>query len=279
MVTPRRLTIALGTIAVLAASAATALATTQTAHSGNVSATFTFKASNSFNYSHERLKIMRAGQVVYDKPVTSASCGTTQCSPGAFTPHTSSVHVIDLESNGEPDVVLDLYSGGAHCCFIEQIFSFNPGSTTYTKTERDFGDPGANIKDLGHNRHFELVTADDSFADEFTDYAASGLPIQILTFRNRRFTDVTRHYPKLIASDAAQWLSLFKGNVKHHVNDSVGLIAAWAADEDLLGHESLVKSTLATELAKGHLRTPLGNGGSAFVKALQKFLRKRGYTH
>jgi hypothetical protein len=30
---------------------------------------------------------------------------------------------MELESNGEPDVLLHLYSGGAHCCYVDQVFS------------------------------------------------------------------------------------------------------------------------------------------------------------
>jgi hypothetical protein len=60
-------------------------------------------------------------------------------------------------------------------------FSLRPGTKTYAKTERNFGDPGEQIVDLGHNRRYEFLTAEDSFAGTFTDYAASGLPVQILT--------------------------------------------------------------------------------------------------
>ena len=92
-------------------------------------------------------------------------------------------------------MVLDLYSGGAHCCTVVQIFSFEPGTMTYVQTERVFGDPDARIVDLSHDGRFEFLTADDSFAYRFTDYAASGLPIEILTFAGGHFTDVTRAYP------------------------------------------------------------------------------------
>jgi hypothetical protein len=265
----RTLMIAVVAVAGLA-GAAPALATTQSAHAGNVKATFTFHGSAP-NYSGQRLRIERAGTVVYDKPVVAGRCGGL-CGPGGV--HASSVHVLDLEHSGQPDVVLDLFSGGAHCCFIEQVFSYAASAHTYLKTERDLGDPGAQIKDLGHDGHLEFLSADDRFANQFTDFADSGLPIQIWTFKARRFMDVTRAYPPLIAKDASVWLTGFK---THHANGE-GFIAAWAADEDLLGHTSLVKSTLATEQQRGHLNGPI-ESGAKFVSDLQKFLRKLGYTH
>jgi hypothetical protein len=253
------------------------LAATETATGGDVTATFKF-AGNAPNYKRERLIVSKAGTVVYDQPVASGFCFQA-CAPGSEGSGPTSVHVLDLEHNGQPDVVLDLFSGGAHCCSIEQIFSFDPGTMTYVKTERNFGDPGVQILDLGHNGRLEFLTADDSFASEFTDYAASGLPIRILTFANREFTNVTRSFPGLLAKDAAKWLSAFKSMAAQHYQDGVGVIAAWAADEDLLGHTAQVNRYLAKQVKAGHLRSALnpGESGKQFVAKLRKFLRSHGY--
>jgi hypothetical protein len=270
-------------VALIGAAAATAalvvITRTQTATSGDVTATFQFGIAAGNTYPTKTLAISRAGQVAFDQPVTSKYCGPNTasaqkyCAPGAPEAGFSSVHALDLEHNGQPDVVLDLYTGGAHCCTVEQIFSFDPGTGTYVKTEHDFGDPGDEIKDLGHNGRLEFLTADDTFAYAFTDFADSGLPIQILTFAGGKFTNVTRQYPKLIAKDAAM---LFKG-FKHHLSNGDGLIAAWAADEYNLGHAALVKSTLAKELKAGHLRSLIEPGGQKFIRALNKLLRRDGY--
>jgi hypothetical protein len=57
----------------------------------------------------------------------------------------------------------------------------------------------------------------------------------------------------------------------------VGVIAAWAADEDLLGHTRLVSRYLHRQAAAGHLHSSFGAGGPRFVAKLQRFLRRRGY--
>lgn len=275
----RAFLIAAVTTALLLLAAPAALATTQTAQSGNVTATFTFSGSYP-NFSGLRLTIAQGSTVFYDAPVVSTLCGA-YCAPASPSGKTSSVHVLDLEHDGQPDVLLDLYSGGAHCCWIEQIFSFDPGTMTYAMTQRDFGDPGEEVVDLRHNGHDEFLTADDSFAYEFTDFAASGLPIQILTFSNHRFSNVTRQYPKLIARDAARWMKAFNSMAKQHYSDSVGVVAAWAADEELLGHAKLVNAFLAKQLKAGHLNSALSPeepGGAKFVAKLRKFLRAHGYV-
>jgi hypothetical protein len=256
-------------------AAPVAQATTQTSSAGNVSATFTFHGKLP-HFRGLHLTISRNGAVVYNQPVVAKFCGKL-CWPGPAVTRRSSVQAVDLEGNGDPDVVLDLYSGGAHCCTVVQIFSFDPATATYVKTERVFGDPDAKVVDLSHDGHLEFLTADDSFAYRFTDFAASGLPIEIFTFANRQFTDVTRSYPTLIAKDAALWLRAFKAQAKQHYPDSVGVIAAWAADEDRLGHTKLVTRFLHQQAAAGHLNAPFAATGSKFVAKLQKFLRRRGY--
>lgn len=265
-------------LALSAAFASAASAATQTATAGNVTATFSFTGRYP-SYSHERLAIAQSGHVLYDQPVTAQLCGA-HCAPGSTSAQAPSVHVIDLEHTGRPDVVLDLFSGGAHCCSIEEVLSYDPGTMSYTLAQHDFGDPGDRIVDLHHDGRYEFLTADDSFAYRFTDFAASGLPIQVLTFAGGRFHDVTRGYPQLIASDAAGWLKAFAGMARQHYADSVGVIAAWAADEDLLGHGRLAARYLARQARAGHLHSALSpqeHGGRRFVADLQRFLRRHGY--
>jgi hypothetical protein len=255
----------------LAAVPSAALAVTKTAHSQTVTATVTYQGTYP-SFRSERLKIARAGRVYYNAPIVAPLCRSS-CDPSA-------VRVVDLEGRGSPDVVLDLYSNGAHCCSIEQVFSFDPGTMTYSRSQYDFGDPGANLVDLGHNGRLEFESANDAFAYEFTDFAASGLPIQILQFSGGHFVDVTRDYPALIAKDAARWLKAFRSMARQHYSDSVGVIAAWAADEDLLGRSQDVASYLAQQAKAGHLNSALGPpepSGRKFVTALQKFLRAHGY--
>lgn len=263
---------------VLAASAVlapVALATTQTASAGSVTATFTFHGKFP-NFSGLHLTIAQSGTVLYDQPVKSKACGSI-CGPGAFNTNASSVRVIDLDHTGQPNVVLDLFTGGAHCCSVAQVFTFDPGTNAYVKTEHNFGDPGERIVDLNHDGHFEFVTADDAFAYAFTDFAASGLPIQILTFSARHFTDVTRHYPHLVAHDARRWMRIFRSLAKSHYRDSVGVAAAWAADQELLGHRRLVDEFLSAQARAGHLNSAIGPGGRKFIASLRRFLRRHGY--
>ncbi|MEA2145518.1 MAG: hypothetical protein QOG59_1105 [Solirubrobacteraceae bacterium] len=251
--------------------AAPAQAATQTASAGGVTAIFTYHGGP-FIFHGDTLAIKRHGAVVYSAAVHAQTCGGS-CGPN---PGGKSVHVVDLEHNGTKDVVLDLYTEGAHCCFIEQVFY--PSGAGYKKVERNIGNPGDEIVDLRHNGRLEFLTGNDAFSYKFTDYAASGFPIQILTFAHGRFHDVTRAYPKRIAKDAKMWLNAFKAMAKDHYSDSEGVIADYAADEYMLGHQHAVGQFLNQQANAGHLNA-LGSSlsGRKYVVALMKFLKHQGY--
>jgi hypothetical protein len=61
-----------------------------------------------------------------------------------------------------------------------------------------------------------------------------------------------------------------------HYQNSEGVIAAWAADEDMLGHQTLVRRYLNQQAQAGHLNS-LEIKGHTFVVALQRFLKQQGY--
>ncbi len=282
--TMKRVILACGVLGVLGAlgalgAASPALAATQRAHGGDLTAAFSFTGTSP-EIHHQTLTITRAGTVVYRHAVTAKLCGTL-CAPQSFDARHPSVRVVNLDAATTPQVVLSLFSGGAHCCSIVEVFSYDAAQHRVVMSQRNFGDPGAELADLSPSGRYEFVTADDRFAYAFTDFAASGLPIQIMAFHNGHFVDVTRQYPKLIRADAASWLKTYRGMAAQHYADSVGVIAAWAADEDMLGHESQVSTYLTQQAKAGHLNSalmPHADSGQAFVSSLEMFLEDAGYV-
>jgi hypothetical protein len=275
----RRLAILAGSVFALSAAGAQAAQRTLSANEGAVAATLTYEqGSDHFGnttFANLELGISRGGQSFYQQPVSSPSCGTS-CLVEQD-PHASALTVRDLEGNGQANVVLDLYTGGAHCCSVVQVFSFDPGVMAYRLAERNFGDPGARLTSLEPGK-LEFESADDRFAYAFTSFAYSGLPSQIWEFREGRFVDVTREFPALIIADAKRQFKNFLANRRRGLG--LGFIAAWAADEDQLGGRTVVDHTLAREARLHHLRSGdrLSPSGTAFVEKLERFLKKTGYA-
>ena len=119
---------------------------------------------------------------MYDEAVTARDCDEPWCSPGGG--NERSIHVRDLNGDDEPEVLLDLYTGGAHCCVLTQVFTFDaPG---YRKAaEHDWADAGYRIADVDGNGTPEIKSADARFAYAFAAFAFSGFPVAGVSLARR----------------------------------------------------------------------------------------------
>ena len=262
----RRITLAfLVAAATSLAAPARASAGTLHAHSGAVSATVTYTGSQAPGQEKNlKLTIVRSGKtVVAHRAITYHDCGGYCVIAG--------LDVANVEGNGEPDVVVDLFTGGAHCCWIGLVYRYHAGG--YTPIARSFGNGDYRIERIGGRQVF--LTTDDRFYYAFASFAASGAPIQIISVSGGRFRDVTRGHTERIMSDAAFWWKTYLSNANDQQSETEGVFADWAADQELLGHGALVQKRLAAELAKHHLHGMIA--ANKYGKALIAFLRHTGY--
>ena len=252
-------------------AAAPAHATTETASRGAVSATLTFKADD-FRDLH--LKIVRAGKLLYDAAPSDPMCNDG-CYPGRLHDDVASVHVRDLDGDGEPEVLVDLYTGGAHCCFLARVYSFD--GSGYGEATQAFGNADYRFGDVDRDGSAEFVSSDDRLAYEFAAYAFSVFPIRIWRYSGGAFADVTGRFRARVRKDAsAKWREYREAFVRHEFPPR-GAAAAWAADEYRLGKRTQTLNTLR-RLARRH-ELPGGPPRSQpkFVAKLDAALRKLGY--
>lgn len=265
-------------LAAAAAAASPPAGPKEQASLGDVTAAiFYTRAPNELTVSDFRIQIERAGMPVLDQPVPPYPGHSDFGLAPAGYGQQRSLFVRDLDGDGEPEVLLDLYWGGAHCCFWSRVYHYDAATNAYTVALHFWGDPSYRLKDLNGDGKPELVSADDRFAYRFTAFAFSGFPIQVWSYARGRFSNVTRRFPKEIAKDAArQWKAYLGARKQHYVR---GLLAAWAADEYELGHAKAVDRALAKSLARGELKSDqdLPRDPHAYVRALKRFLRSTGY--
>jgi hypothetical protein len=224
-------------------------------------------------YTGLRLSVVHLGKQVFNMPVKSALFPSGTPKGGGLKPSSVSFH--DLDGDGTPELVLVLWTGGAHCCYLDQIFDFS--HELAHKTEIDFRDSGAKVTTV--NGRVVLQSADDRFDYAFTDYADSASPVQVWQYRSGQLVDTTRSYTGLIVKDAAQWWSRYLSTRTSKKDDDVrGILAAWAADESLLGDGASAKTRLLQIAADGDLDHGYGAPkGTAYVASLWKFLGAHGY--
>jgi hypothetical protein len=260
------LLIALAALAV----APSALAETETASLGTVSATFSYTKVDDFQYSGMDVQITRAGVVAYTGVASSPDCATPYCAPGGVVDQ-GSLKVVDLDGDGEPEVTVDLYTGGAHCCVIVEVFRWT--GSGYATTTRNFGDFGYTL-DKG-----VFVTGDARFGYAFASFADSAMPVRLLTFHAGSWSDITATHPEALRADAARWMKAYKKRQKG--TRALGMLAAWVADEYRLGPSGHATADrfLNAELRAGRLRADQGwPHGKAYISTLKRRLRAWGYA-
>lgn len=239
-----------------------------------VKATATFTERN-FQFTKVRLKVVRgAGKTVVDSPVEKLSC--RDC--GTFRP--TGLEVRDLDG-GEPEVILEMYSGGAHCCSVTLILRYDPAAKTYRGRLEYWGNYGYRLADLDRDGLPEFSAADERFVYTYTAYAFSAAPIQIWRYRQGKLVDVTRDFPALIGKDAASLLKVYEKARKEKDVPVRGFAAAYVADLYLLGQDDEAKQFLQLALKRGDLNRgeayPGPSTGARFVQQLTKDLRTWGY--
>jgi hypothetical protein len=112
-----------------------------TKSAGSVSATVSWRTDGEFGAARQpRLRVSRAGVVVTDISVASAcrGCALVEDSASDGEPF-SIMHVADLDADGEPEVLFDVHSGGAHCCVTTRLFTYRPESSTYARAPSQLG--------------------------------------------------------------------------------------------------------------------------------------------
>ena len=188
------------------------------------------------------------------------------------------VYVRDLDADGEVEVRVDTYTGGAHCCFQTRFYRWLPERRAYGKTFRDWADAGYRAKNLDGRGSVELLSSDARFGYVFTAFAGSPFPIQIWDFDAGRLRDVTPLFPGQVELDAQ---GLWRTYLEHRRTDDVrGVLAAWQADQYLLGRQDKGWLELDRALKRGDLKGPDGvwPTGRRYLRELRTFLVKTGYA-
>lgn len=276
---------ALLAVALMAPAAATAAPMQEdakgTSPGGDVAAQLTYDKQGDFEFKDVRIKVTRGGAVLLDTLVP-APCDECPVIPqGLGEPDIPSLKVRDLDANGEPEVLIDLYTGGAHCCSYTQIYAYHAASNSYRRVKGSWGDYGYDLVDLDKDGKLELNSRDFRFAAAFTAYAASGAPPRIFRFENGKLVNVTREFRSVIKSNLRDYLRLYKKIRKDpDVPDVRGFLAAYVADKYLLGQADSAFDLVNAAYRRGELNALDGDtspSGKKYISTLRKYLRKWGY--
>jgi hypothetical protein len=258
-----------------------------TAQRGSTRAVLVYYAyPNDYGRPRPRLTILRNGQrrffeIVQPNPrdhfgregrvVPYAVHGMTASKP---------LVVRDLDHNGEPEVLLDLFWGGQRCCLWTRIYRFDRTVSRYVPANHFWGNfqDSYRLHDLDDDGRPEFVAADGRIAI-IGDHYYSADPIQIWSYRRSQLRDVTRRFPGLIAQDARHWWAVYlRQRQRKRFRWVREPLSAWVADEYLLGRST---HAVALSLRRGELDLPRSESAvnaRVYVRRLKSFLRTSGYS-
>lgn len=187
------------------------------------------------------------------------------------------------KDNPYPYIIVQTYSGGAHCCSSFYIYTWLDGKFVETSIE-DLNGGGGIFQDLKGNNSLQFVTNDNSFLYAFSSYAGSYPPSLIYDLKKGQLIENTRNYPEYLRETANNMLSAVKEG-KENGYEINGVLAGYVAQKILLNeYEEAWQFML-----ENYDRTD--NNGLAiydadynqigeypdFPTALKAFLRERGY--
>jgi len=250
-------------LAVLVASslflAKVAQAETKSAESGNVKAEVSLGSRNGLCWQNPRLRLVRNGQTVFNEDISKKEVGYCWL---------LDLQVRDLDKDNEPEIILDVFSGGAHCCTSSLIYRYNARTKKYAAIAHRWGNGERySIEDIGRDGTVEFVFRDDRFAYKFASFGGSYYPLQIWRYSQGKMTDVTRRYPQAVKNHAVQlWQKYI--TTKTQIEEK-GILAAYLADKYSLGEGEDGWRRLREVYRESDRQK--------FFSDLRKFLQETGY--
>jgi hypothetical protein len=273
---------ALATLAL--APSAQARTNTETATSAQTTATlsYDYRASKlgSSDFQNLKVTIDRAGTRLVDEPVGENCAG---CWPaGGGSADAPSVNVRDLDADGEPEVLFDLYTGGANCCFTTIVWRWIEASNSYLmKVLNPGGSFGYTLRDLNKDGALELISQDFRFAYRYGANVETPRPLRIWNWDKGRLVNVTLAYPERAAREAASLYKAYLKIRKQKETNVRGVLAAYLADEYSAGRGKTGWRRVLAAYRRGDLDKQrsfdTGPYGRAYLKSVRSFLKKLGY--
>jgi hypothetical protein len=185
----------------------------------------------------------------------------------------------DITGDGQPDLVISEWLGGANCCLTLHIFEIGPRFRKIADIDAEFGDQGPHFVRLAKGRGLQIQIYDWTFANWHCDFADSPAPKVILGYHERTY----RVAPDLMRTPTVDMKGLAAKiqKIRNETKDAHGSWPdanippqLWGTMLDLIynGHRILAWQFLAMAWPQ-----KVRGRDSAFINDFMKQLRKSPY--
>jgi hypothetical protein len=249
---------------------------------GGVSATLSL-ASRAGSVGNLRLSLTRAGHIVFNEPIATASGR-----PGALERTRpvrrfldARLRVLDLDGDGTGEAVVDLAERGAYCCSHSVIVGAGADGA-YRPLELDWGSFGSSARFQPLSRGYAIIGRDARLEERYTPHVLSFEPVRVWRWQHGVARDVSHAQAGIVRADLDALLDERRALLRradHASLDLRGLLTAIAGDRLLLGERALAARALRADVAAGHVGVSSGSGptGAAFPPALLRALAALRY--
>jgi hypothetical protein len=142
------------------------------------------------NYS-TTLKVTDGNDVIYN---------------GEYEERIDFIKEVDFNKDGNKTILINTYTGGAHCCNILLACKIKNDKLITTDTLY-LADSYPELEDLDKNDRTEITAYNMMFAYAFTNFAETRAPRVIYTVENGKFKEITKNYPALLKSQIDEWMT------------------------------------------------------------------------
>jgi hypothetical protein len=106
----------------------------------------------------------------------------------------------DITGEGNPDLVVELFTGGAHCCFSTIVYDLGPTPTKVLETP--LSNCSGRFENLDADNIPEYHTCDDLFAYRYCSYAASPMADVVLQYQaGVGYVPASPRFPQIYADE------------------------------------------------------------------------------
>jgi hypothetical protein len=200
-----------------------------------------------------------------------------------------SLQIAELDpSNSQPEVVVSLYTGGAHCCSDTSVITASADGSSWATVEvGEFDGSPLLATDLNGDGRYEFATRDNAFLYTFGCYACSEAPLQVLAVENGAVKNVSSD-PSFKPAHASYLKTMIENVPGEEPN---GFLAGYVGEKSLLGEGKAAWELMLNSYDKASdwglevCDKSLNEDGECpgqevkltFPEALQRMLKENGY--
>ncbi|MCL4458008.1 MAG: hypothetical protein M1147_03285 [Nitrospirae bacterium] len=144
---------------------------------------------NDMEAGYDAFEILHRGQKVYTENEERYTALYIENGKEIYLNKTKGVNLSDITGDGIPDLIISVWSGGAHCCYSTTIFSLGEQFKKIVRLEGKH--TSFDIKDIDNDNVYELVGHDWTFEYWQSSFAGSPAPEIVLKYKNGNYVIAT----------------------------------------------------------------------------------------